>query len=284
MNWMNKLEQKFGKYTIRSIYKYFIFAIFIGYVIGYIAPNVLDFLIFSPYHIFHGQVWRLVTWVFTAPSIGNPLFFLIFMLCLFSMGPALETVYGSFRINIYFITGILLCDIGGLLVYLLFGLPMYLSMYYILWFMFLILEVAMPEAEARLYFVLPIKMKWMLIFHIAISVYDIISCFRQGIAFGYWPIGFMLAGQIIFPLLNVGLFFLLSKNRISRKHKKRQKEFHAQFATPRLGSGITKHKCTICGRTELDDPNLSFRYCSKCTGSHEYCQEHLFTHTHIRPM
>ena len=43
-----------------------------------------------------------------------------------------------------------------------------------------------------------------------------------------------------------------------------------------------RHKCTICGRTELDDPNLEFRYCSKCEGSHEYCQDHLFTHKHIK--
>lgn len=42
------------------------------------------------------------------------------------------------------------------------------------------------------------------------------------------------------------------------------------------------HKCTICGRTELDDENLEFRYCSKCEGSYEYCQDHLFTHQHIK--
>ena len=54
-------------------------------------------------------------------------------------------------------------------------------------------------------------------------------------------------------------------------------------------SGYTKiypngarHKCTICGRTELDDERLEFRYCSKCEGNHEYCQDHLFTHQHIK--
>ena len=36
----------------------------------------------------------------------------------------------------------------------------------------------------------------------------------------------------------------------------------------------------LCGRTELDDPTLTFRYCSKCSGNKEYCQEHLFTHEH----
>jgi hypothetical protein len=71
---------------------------------------------------------------------------------------------------------------------------------------------------------------------------------------------------------------------VSHRQKKRQKQFHSQFATPRPGSGITKHKCAICGRTEQDDPTLTFRFCSKCEGNYEYCQEHLFTHTHVRRM
>ena len=42
-----------------------------------------------------------------------------------------------------------------------------------------------------------------------------------------------------------------------------------------------RHKCAVCGRTELDAPDLEFRYCSKCAGDHEYCSEHLYTHTHV---
>ena len=45
--------------------------------------------------------------------------------------------------------------------------------------------------------------------------------------------------------------------------------------------GATKHKCAVCGRTEKDDENLIFRYCSKCQPSLEYCQEHLYTHIHV---
>lgn len=42
------------------------------------------------------------------------------------------------------------------------------------------------------------------------------------------------------------------------------------------------HRCAVCGRTELDDPNLEFRYCSKCQGNYEYCMDHIFTHIHVR--
>ncbi len=50
---------------------------------------------------------------------------------------------------------------------------------------------------------------------------------------------------------------------------------------PTNSKNVPIHKCAICGRTELDDPNLTFRYCSKCNGNYEYCQDHLFTHKHI---
>ena len=86
--------------------------------------------------------------------------------------------------------------------------------------------------------------------------------------------------QIIFALLNLFLFFFFCKIRLTGKQRKRQKEFREQMRQPRGVANMTKHKCAICGRTEMDDPNLVFRYCSKCTGNKEYCQEHLFTHTH----
>ena len=45
--------------------------------------------------------------------------------------------------------------------------------------------------------------------------------------------------------------------------------------------GKTRHRCAVCGRTELDNPELEFRYCSKCEGNYEYCQDHLYTHKHV---
>jgi hypothetical protein len=94
----------------------------------------------------------------------------------------------------------------------------------------------------------------------------------------------MYSAEIIFALVNLFLFVYFCKNRVSHRQKKRQKQFRSQFSQPRPGSGIAKHKCAICGRTEQDDPTLTFRYCSKCEGNYEYCQEHLFTHTHVRRM
>lgn len=63
------------------------------------------------------------------------------------------------------------------------------------------------------------------------------------------------------------------------KEIKRKRDFQRQSKI--MPQGSTHHKCAVCGRTEKDDPNLEFRYCSKCEGSYEYCSEHLYTHKHV---
>ena len=42
------------------------------------------------------------------------------------------------------------------------------------------------------------------------------------------------------------------------------------------------HKCTVCGRTDVSNPELEFRYCSKCKGYYCYCEDHINNHTHIQ--
>ena len=75
-------------------------------------------------------------------------------------------------------------------------------------------------------------------------------------------------------------FFIATKKGKykSPKEIKRQHEYKVKIkkATP-----VSRHKCAICGRTDESNPELTFRYCSKCTGSYEYCEDHLFTHRHI---
>ena len=292
MNWMDKLERKFGRYAIPNITRYMIFANLIGYILEAAGlSTVMRYLDFSAAHIFHGQIWRLVTWIFV-PTSGLSFWSLLFILCLLMLGQNLEYALGSFRMNVYFWGGILISDIGGLLIggisYLcgvrglydgmVSGLPISLTMYYILFSLYLLLGLLMPEAEVRLYFVLPIRMKWLTILYVIELAYEVYSYFRMG-----WMYGIMFSTEIVLAFVNLIVFVHACKHHVSVKQKRRQKQFQAQFSQPRPGSGIAKHKCAICGRTELDDPTLTFRYCSKCAGNYEYCQDHLFTHTHVQP-
>ena len=281
MNFMQKLEKKWGRYAIYNLHKYVVMAYFTGFIFNNFAPGLTSYLQFSMPDILRGQVWRLVTWVFSCNSTGAMT--LLFMLCLIPMGRHLEMFLGTFRMNVYLIGGMLLNVISGVLIYVVsyailgVGLPVYLTNYYIMLSMFMALAVCMPDATVNLYFILPIKMKWMLVIYLLELAYELYVYYSAG---GIITL-IVLGTQVVIALVNLFVFFYLSKIRLSRKQRKVQRDFQAQMArAPRPGSGITRHKCVICGRTEVSNPELTFRYCSKCTGNKEYCQDHLFTHTH----
>lgn len=281
MNFMDKLERKWGRHAVYNLHKYIVAAYGLGFVLNYLAPGITSYLQFSVAGILHGEIWRLVTWIFC--GYGGSLFTILFLICLIPMGQTLERFLGTFRMNLYLIGGMLLNVVGATLIYAVSyfvigaGIPVYITNYYILLSMFMALAICMPDATVNLYFVLPIKMKWMLAIYIAELVYEVYTYYSAG---GLLLVA-ALGSQVIFALLNLFLFFHFAKVRLTRKQKKVQREFHAQMASaPRPGSGITRHKCVICGRTEVSNPELTFRYCSKCTGNKEYCQDHLFTHTH----
>ena len=291
MNWMDKMERKWGRYAVINLSRYFVFAQVIGLLVEMVAPGLMDYMSFSMAAILHGQIWRLVSWIFT-PTSSLDIFGILFLFCVLMWGSQLETMLGTFRMNLFMWGSVVLCDVAGILVYVITkivlgqGLSPYLSTYYILMTMLLAIALCMPEGEVRLYFVLPIKMKWMLIFELVYLGYQVIRIFSYGIgAYGTATgilIGVLNCVQIVVPVLYMFWFFHSMKNRLSRGQRKRQKEFRAQFSEPRPGSGIARHKCAVCGRTEITNPELQFRYCSKCVGNREYCQDHLFTHQHVQ--
>ncbi|MBQ8625029.1 MAG: hypothetical protein IJ419_02520 [Agathobacter sp.] len=298
MNWMYKLEQKWGRYAIYDLHKYFVIAYLIGFALNFIGGGAFyAYFAFDLQAILAGQVWRLVTWVFCVYK-GGGILGLIFMLCLMSMGQSLQHFLGVFRMNVYLIGGVLLNIVGGVLVslisWIILGepLPVFLSLYYILLSMFMALAICVPDATVNLYFILPIKMKWMLLVYFLELLYELYNYYNTG-SYGIIVGGELLisakggitallvfGSQIIFALLNLFLFFFFANIRLSRKQKKRQREFHSKMREATFQGNGPRHKCAICGKTEADDPNLVFRFCSKCTGNKEYCQDHLFTHTH----
>lgn len=290
MNWMDKLERKMGRYAVPNLSRFFVGAIVLGYVMSMVSSTFTEWIDFDVSAILHGQIWRLFSWIFM-PTTSLDFFGLLFLLCVLMWGSSLESMLGTFRMNVFLWGGVILSDIGGIIIYVITkialgsGASIYLSTYYILMSMLLALAICMPEGEVRLYFVLPIKMKWMLVFELLYLAYIVFNTFKTMLAYYHsaigWILGLMGSAEILLAIANMFLFFWASKTHISRRQKKRQKEFRAQFSQPRPGSGISQHKCAICGRTEITNPELQFRYCSKCTGNKEYCQDHLFTHTHM---
>ena len=284
MNFLNKMERKIGKYAIPNLMIYLIAAYCIGFVIYTVNPNFMLMLTLSPYHILHGQVWRLITWILM-PTYTRVFSLLIMALLYYQLGSALERSWGTFRFNVYIFGGMLFTVIGAFILYGIYAAAgtgsletislissLTFTTNYINLTIFLAFAVMYPEMQILLFFIIPVKMKWMaVVYAVLIAINLILTSWGGRIA-------------IIMSILNFLIFFLSTRNyrRVSPKEIHRKQVFKAQMREPRRGSMVTKHKCAVCGRTELDDPNLEFRFCSKCDGNYEYCQDHLFTHQHIK--
>ena len=284
MNWFYRLEQKYGRKAIPNIAKFFIAISILGEILTMIDPILFfSYFIFDPAMILKGQVWRLFTWVLMPSGNLGSIWGLLFLFCLWMLARNLEMYIGSFKMNFYFLGSIVLFDIIGLAVYGItlatigVGVTTFLTFSYTIFSLYLMLGLFMPDAEVRLYFVLPLKMKWLVILYFVTYAYELYNVFSAGIYYG------LCYGSVIIVSVIWLLFFVfICKNRVSHKQKKRQRAYQANFEQPRPGSGIGHHKCVICGRTDETNPELTFRFCSKCAGAREYCNDHLFTHQHFR--
>lgn len=275
-NWLDKMERRFGRYAIRNLTMYLLAGYAIGYLLSFTMPQLLTYFTLEPALILKGQVWRLLSWVIIPPN-DNIIFVIFMMLLYYSLGNTLESYWGAFRYNVYIFSGILFTVIGAFIVNGLIGgitgFGSLYSTYYINMSIFLACASIMPDYQLLLYGIIPIKMKWLAILDVVLLAVDAV----QG--------GLIIRIVIIASLLNFIIFFFCNRNLRghSSKQAARRKKFQKQISRPQNQyAGGAKHRCAVCGRTELDDPTLEFRYCSKCNGNYEYCQDHLFTHEHVK--
>lgn len=293
MNQHNGLRRKLEKYAIPNLTLYLIICYGIGYLMQYLVPAGYQYLMLDPFLVLKGQVWRLVTWILIPPDSSNIFFVLITLYLYYSLGGLLERIWGTYKYNVYLFSGLLFTILGAFVLcgysvlmgaqptmytglYLLNnGSAVYFgqfSTYYINMSIFLACAASIPDVQVLLMFIFPIKVKWL---GIVYGIILLVNCIQGGIA--TWIV-------VIFSLLNFLVFFLRSKGKmhLSVGQIRRQQEFHQKMRSAGQTKGITRHKCAVCGRTELDGDDLEFRFCSKCNGNYEYCQYHLFTHEHVK--
>ena len=293
MNQHNGLRRKLEKYAIPNLTLYLIICYGIGYLMQYLVPAGYQYLMLDPFLVLKGQVWRLVTWILIPPDSSNIFFVLITLYLYYSLGGLLERIWGTYKYNVYLFSGLLFTILGAFVLcgysvlmgaqptmytglYLLNnGSAVYFgqfSTYYINMSIFLACAASIPDVQVLLTFLFPIKVKWL---GIVYGIILLVNCIQGGIA--TWIV-------VIFSLLNFLVFFLRSKGKmhLSVGQIKRQQEFHQKMRAAGQTKGITRHKCAVCGRTELDGDDLEFSFCSKCNGNYEYCQYHLFTHEHVK--
>ena len=302
MRFIDKLENKIGRFAIPHLMRYIIIAYAVGYLL-YITRNyaALSFLALDAEGILHGQVWRIFTYIIQPPNNSLPVFVLLTLYFYYMIGRYLERQWGTFKFNLYFFSGMFLNVAAAIVIYLIFGVVMPMSVYYINLSLFMAFAMEQPDTYMLLFFVIPFKVRW---FAIIDGIF-----FAATVLFGFLSLAVQLPVSVLAPLYYVGInptptgataaiiamlnfivfYFVFKAGKRSTGSQKRYKKSNndnAQRKTYQSGAAsgsarIPIHRCAICGKTEFNAPDEDFRYCTACAGAFEYCSVHLRNHKHI---
>ena len=258
------------------------------YILSMVAGNYLLYywLCFDRAAILQGQIWRLITFPLVyGVGNSNAILVAISLVCYYSLGRAMENQWGTLRFNLFYFSGMLMMDIFCLI----FG--GYADAYHLNLTLFLAYATMYPNAQFLFLFIIPVK-AWIF------ALIDLVLVFADVIFLSYGPFPANL-----FPIVALANYFLFfgkdvlnvipmswqaNFRRLFRKKEATPPKkpipfpsagsYEATTATPKAPY---THRCTVCGRTDVSNPELEFRYCSRCNGYHCYCQEHISNHTHI---
>lgn len=266
----------------------------IGSAIAYVMtmmtqnPIIYQLLIFDKNAILHGQVWRLFSYPLTyGYSSSNILLTAIGLLCYYSLGRVIEQQWGTLRFNLFYFTGVILMDIFCLVL----PYPFYLraNVTYLNMSLFLAYATLYPNASFLLFFIIPVKAWIFALFDLVLTLVDV---FANPFPINLFPLValanyFLFFGKDVANIIPLSLRMKLRK--LFRKKAAPGKATVIQFPTGAAvevrntpPKEVYLHKCTVCGRTDVSDPELEFRYCSRCKGYHCYCQDHISDHAHIQ--
>ncbi|MCR5552461.1 MAG: rhomboid family intramembrane serine protease [Oscillospiraceae bacterium] len=257
--------------------------VYVLYLVKPEDPMFTRLLCFDPYAVAQGEVWRMLSYplVYLAESSG-PILGILSLLFFYWIGLVLEQLWGTLRMNLYYLTGVLLTALASLLT------KTYCSAIYVNLSLILAMAVLQPDEMIRLYFVIPVKMKWLAWIELGVTLIAVI----RGLIVMFLSLGNSLYLGWIVPLMPVAVFLLFFGKQAAallpdfiryhptRKSWKRKVKQGRIYEVPNR-QGQARFRCTVCGRTELTNPGLEFRYCSRCAGYRCYCEDHIHNHEHI---
>ena len=272
------------RFGIPNLMRYIVIGNVVVYFLSMLSRNTdaaaLDFLAFNLNSLLHGEIWRIVTYIFV-PEYSSPFALLIALYFYYWIGSTLEREWGTPKFTLYYLGGAALTVVGVILTSLISG-NYYLTLAgtgYVNLSMFLAFAVLFPDMTVLLFFIIPIKIKWLAIIDGAFFAIEIVGAILSGNVVG--------AITPVLALLNFALFATPYIHYMRRKTQDRHSAGAVNFrrtvhqAQKQQQTAPYHHKCAVCGRTDTDYPDLQFRYCSKCAGYHCFCQDHIFSHVHF---
>ncbi len=265
MTMLDKLQRKFGRFALPNVTVSLICCQVVVYVLAGLGNQALaDRLTLIPQLVLQGEVWRLFSFVFVVLQGVSPIWAFFFWYLFYLMGTTLEQSWGAFRYNVYLLIGwtttVAATFVAGWITPGVAASPEFLQASVFLAFAYLY-----PDFQLMLFFLLPVKIKWL----------ALLQCLGYGLALltGGW-LSRML---VIASIANFLVFFgrdLVRRMRTGHRRMVDRADRIKQQEIPR-------HRCLVCGVTNKSDPQMDFRYCSKCAGGCCYCEDHLHRHQHV---
>lgn len=261
MKFIDYLDRKIGRYAIENLTIYLIAGQSFFYIMYLTQRLDRSATYFSAERLLAGEWWRIFTLPFDPPRQG--LIFTLFAWYFFYMiGSALESHWGAFRYNIYILLGCLLTIAVSFL------FPMYaVSNAFLAGSVFLAFATLFPDYQILLFFILPVRMKWLALL--------------TWLGYGYQLlVGDWAVRLVVLAAIGNFLIFFARDIWMTVRYGRRRLVKCAARATQKERGPV--HRCTTCGITDKSHPDMDFRYCPQCSGTYGYCREHIFSHEHIK--
>lgn len=237
------------------------------------SGTVYQLLLFSPHHILRGQIWRLLSFVIIPD--GSDIWTILTLYFAYFIGSTLENHWGTARFTLYYIAGIVFTVLWGFVMYLFFDINISVSATYINLSMFFSFAMLYPDQIVLLFFILPIKIKWL-------ALVDALFFVRAVVVLPF-PVNLLP----VVAVLNFVLFCWDDISQYLRRNRPNRSKTTVNFRKERdrinreTRQQAYTRKCAVCGRTDTDYPTLEFRYCSRCAGYHCFCEDHINSHIHF---
>ena len=265
--------------------------IVIGEVIVYLLTvfsnaAAMRFLAFDWYAVLHGELWRLVTFIFMSDytSLSQAIWVFFFLYLYYMIGTTLEREWGTAKFSLYYLSGVVLTLLTGILASLLTGQDVtIIGTQYVNLSLFFAFAMLYPDMQFLLFLIIPVKVKWLAWLDAGFFALSVVMNLSAGsLADAFLPVIAILNFFVFFwNRITEEIAYRRGVNRHQTAHRTIQFKTAARQQRRREAQQGYRHKCAVCGRTDTEYPNLQFRYCSRCAGYHCFCEEHIFNHEHF---
>ncbi len=263
MSWLDRLEKWIRPVVVPNIATYIIGAQFLIYAVSLTQPEIIEKIQLIPAKVFELELWRLITFPLTPPG-AHPIFLFFAWYLFYIMASALESQWGVARFNLFLGVGYL-ATLGATFLTAFVAPYTPASVGFLAGSVFLAFAYLFPNFTIYLFFILPVKVKWLALFT------------WLSYAFTFLVGGWTAKALVLASVSNYLLFFgrdIVASMR-SKKFRMESQAREIQQENQPI------HRCTVCGKTDKTHPGSDFRYCSRCAEPLCYCEEHIRNHEHV---